>query len=66
MNTNNGRQVDRAADDRRVQAGRWPRDRYERELALDPGAALLVVLLLSFAVWWALWLALAGLVSVLP
>ena len=66
MDTNNGGRVDRAADYRRVQAGIWRRDRSEREPALDPGAALLVVFLLSFALWWAFWLALSGLVSVLP
>jgi hypothetical protein len=66
METNNGRQVDRAADYRRVHDEIWQPDQSERDPGLDPGATLLVVLLLSFGLWWALWLALSGLASVLP
>jgi hypothetical protein len=65
MDTNNGRQVDRAADYRSVHDEIWRRDQSERDPGLDPGAALLVVLLLSLALWCALWLALSWLASVL-
>lgn len=63
MESNTDRQEDSAADYRRVQEKIWRRDRSERDPGMDPGAALLVVLLLSLGLWWALWLALSWLVS---
>jgi hypothetical protein len=65
MDTNNGRRMDRAVDYRKVEDEIWRRDRSERDRGLDPGVALLVVLLSSFGLWWALWLALSWLASVL-